>query len=180
MFLIPRTLLSSYVKNKELQIDPLLEEGLGETFYYFHIGGMLKAVSPQEKVVDLRYDKIFSIPPHGFVRIYSLEHFRVSQRILGLFSASSEPIQRKGLSVLNSLAIDPGFTGFLEVGLVNQTEDSVVVQYKDRIGKILFFDVGDTYVLDDKTRVTKMKESVRDTGRAFTGDEDYDLDLGDA
>jgi len=182
LFLIPKTLLLTYVSNRSLDIDPLVEADFGNTFYYFHLGDRIQVVSPRgHGALDLRTTGSCQIPPHAFVRAYSLEHFKMSNRILGLFSISSELVHRKGLSIANSLAIDPGFAGNLEIGLKNETDDPVMLRYKERIGKILFFDVADTYELAGKggnIQTTKLR--VRDKGAEFTEDDDYPGDLGDA
>jgi deoxycytidine triphosphate deaminase len=180
VFLIPKNLLSAHIDNGSLVIDPFFRNDLGNTFYYFHAGDSVKIVSPNEEEIDLKAKRICQIPPCGFARLWSAEYFRMGGRVLGLFSTTSELIHKRGLSMVNSLSIDPSFTGRLEIGLTNQTHNFVTLKFHERIGKLLFFDVSDTYVLSAKPNVIDTKLAAREKGEQFTEDDDYPLDLGDA
>lgn len=183
MFLVPKSLLRNYIKDRILVIEPPGEVGIGDTFYYFHLGDRIQIISPskEKNFVNLREEKMFQIPPHALMKIWSKEHFTMGNRLLGLFSSASELVLRKGLSIIHSLSLDPGYSGYLELGLKNETDQHVIIKYGDRIGKILFFDVADTYVLGERVQKRGSKYAKRGEGQEFTDDEDYyPLNLGDA
>ena len=66
-------------------------------FYYFRLG----AAAGQDGKPDVRSSRVI-IPKNGFVRIWSLETFKLSERVLGLFGPNSELII-KGLQLVTCL-----------------------------------------------------------------------------
>ena len=104
-------------------------------------------------------DKGLVIPKNGFARVWSLECFNLGERILGLFGNLSTLVQQ-GLQLVNSPSIDPGFTGSLVLGIRNNTDREAILQPGDKIGKLLLFDVSDTFINaeDFVQSVLKQKE----------------------
>lgn len=84
-----------------------------------------------------------SIEPHGLKQVWSLESFTLSGRMLGLFCSPSALFDR-GLQLLNSPFIDPTFEGALSLVLLNLSGEIQTIHAGEKIGKVCFFDVGDT------------------------------------
>jgi dUTPase len=75
--------------------------------------------------------------------VWSLEAFELSERVLGLFGHSSELFLR-GIELVHSPFIDPGFQGQLRLTLRNVSDQEVALNTGDVIGKVVFFDISDT------------------------------------
>lgn len=144
MFLLSKETLikHGYLKN-QIKISPLKQDNLIKTFYYFRAGDTLKLLSPKEEIIDLEKISKATIPPNGFGLIKSREFFDFDSSIMALFGNISDLIKR-GLQIINSPSIDPGFQGHLTLGIKNLTENPVDISFDERIGKILFFNVADT------------------------------------
>lgn len=78
--------------------------------------------------------------------IRSLETFMLSSKVMAIFGQVSD-LSKAGLQLLHSPFIDPTFFGQLELGLANHSGGEVVLEWKQSIGKVCFFDVSDTYPL---------------------------------
>ena len=144
MFMISKFMYDSYYKsNKYMDIEEYKVENHIENFYYFRLGAVKKG--DKIKVIN----STLTIPPNGFNTIWSLERFSCSQRVLGLFGNLSSLVE-KGLQLIHSPSIDPGFIGNLSLGIKNNTSDSIDINVGDKIGKILFFDVSDSFVSVEK------------------------------
>ncbi|HKO44826.1 MAG TPA: hypothetical protein VJU84_16225 [Pyrinomonadaceae bacterium] len=128
-----------YKRREFLTIEPYEVSNHVANFYYFRVG----AQEESGKVIPI--DTKLIIPKNGFVKVWSLEQFTLGERILGLFGNLSEFID-KGLQLVNSPSIDPGFNGSLVLGIKNNLDRPAVLKVGDRIGKILFFDVSDTFI----------------------------------
>lgn len=130
---------AAYDKQKLLKIEPYEPKHHINNFYYFRFGG----VNEGDKVVRVNED--VEVAPNGFIQIWSLERFELSDRIVALFGNLSAMVS-KGLDLIHSPSIDPGFSGSLALGLRNNLSVPVTLQAHDKIGKILFFDCADTFV----------------------------------
>ncbi len=144
MFLLSKNTLikHGYLKN-QIKISPMKTSNLIKTFYYFRAGDTLKLISPKEEIVDLEKIEKATIPPNGFGLIKSREHFAFDSSIMAIFGNVSDLIKR-GLQMVNSPSIDPGFEGHLTLGIKNLTDRPVDISRDEKIGKILFFNVADT------------------------------------
>ncbi|MBI3668031.1 MAG: hypothetical protein HY236_17670, partial [Acidobacteria bacterium] len=105
-----------------------------QSYYYFRFAAIDKGGVP-----DMSSSHI-TVPSNGFIRIWSLEGFELSQRVLGLFGGISD-LGLKGLQLIHSPSIDPGFKGALALGIRNLTSEDVELTRAERIGKLLLFDV---------------------------------------
>jgi hypothetical protein len=81
-----------------------------------------------------------------------MERFRLDSTIFAIFGNVSEAAHR-GIQVVNSLFIDPLFPAAsqsapLKIGLRNLNPDRAVLRLGDKIGKVAFFDVSDTYPVE--------------------------------
>jgi len=154
MFMISKFMYNVLYKPREyIKINPYEEENHISNFYYFRLG----AINDNGNLVEI--DKTLTIPKNGFITVWSLEEFIFGERILGLFGNLSALVGR-GLQLVHSPSIDPGFTGCLSLGIKNNTSDPVDLAMGDRIGKILFFDVSDTIIDAEEflQNVLKQKE----------------------
>lgn len=97
-----------------------------------------------------REKPILVLEPHGFALVKSHETFMLSEKVIGIFGQISD-LARLGLDLANSPFIDPLFHGQLELGLWNRTAKKVDVPLGQRIGKVTFFDISDTYPVEIKT-----------------------------
>ena len=147
MFLLSRETLikHGYLKN-QIKISPMKNNNLIKAFYYFRAGDTLKLLSPKEEIIDLEKVQKTTIPPNGFGLIKSREYFTFDSSIMAIFGNVSDLIKR-GLQIVYSPSIDPGFEGHLTLGIKNLTDRPVDITNNEKIGKILFFNVADT-VLD--------------------------------
>jgi len=147
MFLLSKETLikHGYLKN-QITISPMKNSNLIKTFYYFRAGDTLKLVSPKDEIIDLEKVGKATIPSNGFGLIKSREHFTFNSSIMAIFGNVSDLVKR-GLQMINSPSIDPGFEGHLTLGLKNLTDSPVDISFDENLGKILFFNVADT-VLD--------------------------------
>jgi len=111
MFLLSKDTLirHGYLKN-QIKIGNFKKDNLIKTFYYFRAGDTFKLLSPEEKIVDLENVEKTTIPPNGFGLIKSREHFTFDSSIMTIFGNISDLI-KKGLQIVNSPSIDPGFEG---------------------------------------------------------------------
>ena len=139
MLLISNFMFDTFYKPQELlEIDPYAAHNYHSNFYYFRLGGKYEgAMKSKVKLSKL------TIPKNTFVRIWSLEKFKMSNRVLGIFGHKSTLMER-GIELINSPSIDPGFEGNLSLGIKNNTTSDVHLSAGEEIGKVLFFDVTDT------------------------------------
>jgi len=140
MFMISKFMFdATYHNQKHLKIEPYEPKHHINNFYYFRFGG----VKEGDKVVRVNED--VELASHGFIQIWSLERFELSDRIVALFGNLSTMVS-KGLDLIHSPSIDPGFSGCLALGMRNNLSVPVTLQAQEKIGKILFFDCADTFV----------------------------------
>lgn len=139
------------MKEGLLEIEGFDQKLLHPTYYYFRLGKWIKIWNGQIK--DYHSDElgepgkeVLSIPPQGYALIQSLEFFSCSKKVLAIFGQISA-LPRRGLRLNHSPSIDPNFKGYLEMGLENLLDTPKEIKYGDYIGKILFFDISDTYPL---------------------------------
>ena len=88
----------------------------------------------------------------------SFEDFALGERVMGIIGGTTD-VARRGVGLLHGPFIDPLYpsgeanTGPLWLTLVNHSRSAVSFELGDRIGKITFYEVSDTYpvVLDPKS-----------------------------
>jgi len=153
MFLLDDQMITEYMKRGHLSISDFEQTMLHPTYYYFRLGKWAKVFDEQR--LDYRAEEIgepgrevLSIPAHGYALIQTFERFKLSGKVLGFFGQPSA-LPRKGLRLNHSPTIDPRFDGYLEMGLENLLDRPVQVEYRERIGKVVFFDVSDTNPVGD-------------------------------
>src|SRR2546427_4637592 len=169
MFLISKFVYDAMQKSKAhknapyLVIHDYLESNHSQTFYKFRYGAKDAngKVGKSEAVV---------LEAGAYEPIWSLEEFGLSERVLAVFGHSSDLFLR-GLELIHSPFIDPGFPGKLQLVIRNFSNSQVTLSVGDVIGKITFFDISDTVLsadeLLDEIR-TNAKNRIREkTARAL-------------
>jgi dUTPase len=135
-----------------LRIEPYAEKRFLNSFYYFGLG----ALDESEGVVPL--DGPLRIRPGAVEAVYSDERFDMSGRVLGIIGNISTVLHR-GLELLASPSIDPGFGGNLQVQLKNNGPDTVSLSPGALLGKCIFFDVSESDLDTSEFVGSKLKES---------------------
>lgn len=140
MFMISRFMYDAAYKSQgHLKIEPYEIKYHINNFYYFRIG----ALKEGDKVIAI--EKEFTLSPNDFQRVWSMERFEFSDRVFALFGNLSAMVE-KGVQLVHSPSIDPGFKGSLALGIKNNSDKPVKIQLGERIGKIIFFDCADTFI----------------------------------
>lgn len=153
MFMISKFMYHAIYHPREfLDIEGYETDNHIGNFYYFRFG----AAEENGKVVPV--DGNLVIPKNGFAKIWSWEAFTLSERVLGLFGNLSALVH-KGLQLVHSPSIDPGFgPGSLALGIKNNTSEPINLMVGENIGKILFFDVSDTFINVEEFLENALKE----------------------
>ena len=143
MFLISKFVYDAMRRSKihitsvYLKIHNYSEENHKQTFYKFRYG----APDINGKVGDPPTP--ITLEAGSSARIWSLEGFELSERVLAVFGHSSD-LFRRGLELIHSPFIDPTFIGPLQLVVRNFSKDPVTLTPGDIIGKAVFFDISDT------------------------------------
>jgi len=83
------------------------------------------------------------------VLVLSYESFYLSDRTFAILGPSTD-LQKSGLSLRYGQFIDPLFDGKLEVGIHNPFDEEINLKLGDKLGKLCFFDISDTYPITSK------------------------------
>ena len=161
-------------RGERLDIFPFERSCLQHTAYYFRLGDQIIRTRPpdghqygpygppydsyiDQVIVLSESERYFRMEPREYVRIRSFERFALDHATLAILGGLSD-LHRRACQLVHSPFVDPLFPssdptsetsgGFLELGLLNLSEDSVTLEYKQLIGKIAFFDVSDTYPVE--------------------------------
>jgi deoxycytidine triphosphate deaminase len=80
--------------------------------------------------IDLKQRRTISVPAGGFALVTTLERVSLSKSFAAHIGIRSY-YTRKGLALLSGLQIDPGFSGYLVLGLANLSPRSIGIDYAD-------------------------------------------------
>jgi deoxycytidine triphosphate deaminase len=170
MFLISKFVYDLVQKSKDDKTSPylLIEDYLAanhkQTFYKFRFGAKNK--------VDKNGDDVYGeeepvvLERGAFEKIWSLEKFVLSERVLAIFGHSSDLFLR-GLELINSPFIDPAYPGKLQLIVRNFSNEQVTLSVGDIIGKITFFDISET-ILSADTLLDEIREHAENRIRERT------------
>lgn len=157
----------------KLDINRFDLECMNHTYYEFRLGSTyrrwsedngknLGELSPGREILDIK--------PGEFILVQSHEMFRCSQDVMGMIGSSTSLV-KKGLSLEHSPFIDPRFpgddVGVLEVAIKNELPVSRRLTFRDVIGKISFYDVSDTYPVDEISGASRRRIDRRKRGYAL-------------
>lgn len=165
MFLLNDNLILDYKKEGLLDIEGLDLDLLHPTYYYFRLGKWAKIWDEKQRdyqPIELEGTgkNVLTIPARGYCLVQSFERFKCSSKVLAIFGQISA-LPRKGLRLNHSPSIDPNFTGYLELGLENLLEHPVELEYKENIGKIMFFNISETFPVREIQGTISEKEYKR-------------------
>lgn len=144
MFLISKFVYEAMEKSRlhetapYLKIENRLRENHLQTFYRFRFG----AVDDGGKVGS---PSPLTLKRNSYANIWSLEAFKFSERVVGIFGHPSSLFKR-GLELVHSPFIEPTFEGHLQLIIKNFSNQELVVNHGEIIGKIVFFDISDTII----------------------------------
>lgn len=152
MYLLNAHQISKHVQSPRGQYLDIInfdEGSLQHTSYYFRLGDYCETLGGTEpKITRLTEDKPYlDLGPNGYAVVKTHENFMLSDKIMGIFGQVSELAER-GLELVHSPFIDPLFHGRLAIGLSNRLSVGVRIRLGDRIGKVSFFDISDTYPVE--------------------------------
>lgn len=162
MYLLNDQLIDHYVRNtdrgKFLDIQDYESSCVRHTYYYFRLGHHYKIRNGQGwDMGELsESNPVLRIPPRGNVLVKSYEYFILSDNIMGIFGQVSD-FNEWGLQLVHSPFLDPLFSGNLDLGIWNRFEEPCEIKLKMEIGKIKFFNVSDTYPVEQRERSGKWK-----------------------
>jgi dCTP deaminase len=119
------------LKKKELAIDPFSEQSLQPASYDLRVGKRV-LLSGEEKEIDLENRGSITLKAGQFGLLTSLERIRMPNIMAAHIGMKSYYI-RKGLILLAGLQIDPGWEGYLVLGVYNASPRSLTLEYQSPI-----------------------------------------------
>ena len=139
MFLLSRSLVEGvYFPKGMLHIQPFQPENYVSGAYGFRLGAVATDSSPRLLKENL------TLLPGETKAVWSLETLSLRGRVLGLLGNSTS-LLTQGVELLDSPCINPDFDGCLELQLRNWKTTSVSLPPASTIGKLLLFDVSETF-----------------------------------
>jgi dUTPase len=144
MFLMSDRLIRLYMSRRLIQISNMHDDSLVSTSYYFHLGGHADVYGARgERTINIERNGL-TLDPGERASVLSEETFLLSEQVMALLGNRSNNPVEKGVFLLNGPVIDPGYRAPIKVGLMNISTDAVHLDYRDEIGKVIFFEVSDT------------------------------------
>jgi dCTP deaminase len=125
------------MKKEKLIIDPFFDASLQPASYDLRIGKRA-LVSGMENEIDLESKRSFTLKAGDFALITTLEKVKLSNDIVAHIGMKSYYI-RKGIILLAGLQIDPGWDGYLVLGMYNSSPRNITLDYQSTICTVDFF-----------------------------------------
>lgn len=124
--------------SKELFAEDYDSKQLQGASYDLRIGTIFK----NEEIISVNRnnDKIIKIRPSEIVTMLTLEKVKLPNELC----ATVFPINKmssKGLLILNSGHIDPGYTGYITVCAINLSTETICISLKESIFTIIFYEL---------------------------------------
>jgi len=129
MILTDRQIVEAH-KNGEILIDPFEDARVEPASYDLRIGEQGITTSGK-KVVNLKETGYLAMEPGDVAIVTVLERLQLSTLHAARLGLCSKYV-RKGLVASMGLQVDPGFSGDLNITLVNLTPQTVALPYKDQ------------------------------------------------
>ena len=126
---------------KLITIDGFSEEALQPASYNFRLGDEAITSSLREKIDPSRRGLLI-IPAGDFALVKTFERITLSSRVAGHIGLRSHYAKR-GLDILAGPQIDPGFDGYLVVGLTNLSPRDITIGYKTEFCTVEFYEFSD-------------------------------------
>jgi deoxycytidine triphosphate deaminase len=145
MFLLSEQLVRRYMNRRLIQILDFAEDNLYPTCYYFRLGRMAEVPGDDgTRTVNVERTGYIVIPPHSVASVESFEHFTMSDNTLALLGNYTSFMRDRNLQLLHGPTIDPGWHERLGLAIHNLGNNPQRIEFKDRIGKAMFFDISDS------------------------------------
>jgi dCTP deaminase len=125
------------MKKKKIIIDPFNESSLQPASYDLR-AGKRALVSGMENEIDLESKRSFTLKAGDFALMTTLEKITLSKEVVGHIGMKSYYV-RKGLILLAGLQIDPGWDGYLVLGMYNASPRNITLDYQSPICTVDFF-----------------------------------------
>lgn len=128
-----------------IQIVDFDGANLYPTCYYFRLGRIAEVPDADGmQTINVERKGYIVIPPHSVASIESFEHFTMSDNTLALLGNFTSFMRDKNLQLLHGPTIDPGWKQRLGLAIHNLGNSPTRVDFKERIGKAMFFDISDS------------------------------------
>lgn len=153
MYLLNHHQIKRHVKaplGQYLDIVNFDERKLQHTAYYFSLGDHCEIATGtgEPQIIRLTEKKPYlNLAPHGYAVVQTHETFFLSDKLIGVLGQTTK-LAEEGLELVHSPFIDPLYNGRLVFGLSNRLARPARLQLGERIGKISFFDISDTYPVE--------------------------------
>ena len=135
--MINRDQIKRAIEEDFLTISDFSEACLQPASYNFRLGNEAITSSRREKE-DPSRKGLFTIPAGDFALVKTFEHVKLSPSVAGHIGLRSH-YSKKGLDILAGPQIDPGFDGYLVVGLTNLSPRDITIPYKEEFCTVEFY-----------------------------------------
>jgi len=125
------------MKQKKIVIDPFYEPSLQPASYDLRIGKRM-LISGEEAEIDMEKRGSVTLKAGQFALMTTLEKITLSDDIAGHLGMKSYYV-RKGIVLLAGLQIDPGWDGYLVLGMYNASPRSITLDYQSPICTVDFY-----------------------------------------
>jgi len=120
-----------------LLIEPFEPEQLQGASYDLRVGKKI-LISGDDREHDLSKEKSVSLSPGDFAVTLSYEHFQIPQNMV-INIGPKTYLTKKGIILQAGMQIDPGFEGYLFLGLYNSSPRKFIIEYLGDLCSIQFF-----------------------------------------
>ena len=125
------------MKKKKIVIEPFSEPSLQPASYDLRVGKRM-LVSGEEGELDLEDKHSATLKAGQFALVTTLEKITLSDSVAAHIGMKSYYV-RKGIILLSGLQIDPGWNGFLVLGMYNASPRSITLDYQSTVCSIDFY-----------------------------------------
>ena len=129
--------IRSAIAERILVIRDFSEDCLEPASYNFRLGNEAITSTQREKV-DPSQKGLLTIPAGDFALVKTMELVDLSPRVAGHIGLRSHYAKR-GLDMLAGPQIDPGFKGYLVVGLTNLSPRDITMAYGEQFCTVEFY-----------------------------------------
>jgi deoxycytidine triphosphate deaminase len=137
MTMMHRDQIKEAMTERYLTIEPFGEEALQPASYNCRLGNEAITSSRREKE-DPSKKGLLTIPAGDFALVKTYERLKLSPSVAGHIGLRSH-YSKKGLDILAGPQIDPGFDGYLVVGLTNLSPRDITIPFKEEFCTIEFY-----------------------------------------
>jgi dCTP deaminase len=135
--LLSDTEIRDALKKKRIVIEPFNESSLQPASYDLRVGKRL-LVSGNEIEIDMENKHSTTLKAGQFALLTTLEKVTLTNDVAAHIGMKSYYV-RKGIILLSGLQIDPGWDGFLVLGMYNASPRSITLDYQSTVCSIDFY-----------------------------------------